>query len=80
MHWLDLSGKKIPGKLQSFSQTHPLLPQLLLLSGILHWLDLAGTCVFLIGSPAWHDPFNVLQTGESRVRGIAGPEKKAGDR
>ena len=40
MHWLDLSGKKIPGKLQSFSQTHPLLPQLLLLSGILHWLDL----------------------------------------
>ena len=54
---MDLSGKKIPGKLQSFRQSHLLLPQLLLLSGILHWLDLAGTCAFLIAFALTRTPW-----------------------
>ena len=36
----NLPAKKLAGKLQSFGQTHPLVPQLLLLSPLLHWLDL----------------------------------------
>ena len=36
----NLPAKKLAGKLQSFGQTHPLVPQLLLLSPLLGWLDL----------------------------------------
>ena len=36
----NLPAKKLAGKLQSFGQTHPLVPQLLLLSPLLRWLDL----------------------------------------
>ena len=34
------TGRKLAGKLQSLGQSHPMVPQILLLSPMLHWLDL----------------------------------------
>ena len=34
------TGKRLAGKLESFGQHHLVLPQVLLLSSLLHWLDL----------------------------------------